>query len=244
MCRFPSPLYKESQPCPERILSIMLWAVKCPLRSTGRLTVHLPALFPIRRKKISGASGLGRVLFSIQAFDQYAIESLMKDYNHIEVSAGFYANPHNLGTAVNLLDVVVSGATEVDLNFNINVNTHSDGVLQYPTGGHFDTAAGAKLTIIMAPLLRGRIPVVVDDVVVVSTPGERVDAIVTDHGIAVNPRRQDLIDQLNFERVPLKTIEELRDIAYGITGRPQKPQFTDKIVALIEYRDGTLIDVL
>jgi citrate lyase gamma subunit len=46
------------------------------------------------------------------------------------------------------------------------------------------------------------------------------------------------------ERIPLKTIEELRDIAYGITGIPQKPKFTDKIVALIEYRDVTLIDVL
>jgi len=183
-------------------------------------------------------------ILTIQAFDQYAIESLMKDYNHIEVSAGFYANPHNRGTAVNLLDVVVLGATEVDLNFNVNVNTHSDGLLQYPTGGHSDTAAGAKLTNITAPLLRGRIPVVVDDVVVISTPGETVDVLVTDHGIAVNPRRQDLIDRLKEARVPLKTIEELRDIAYGISGEPQKPEFTDKIVALIEYRDGTLIDIL
>lgn len=183
-------------------------------------------------------------ILTIQAFDQYAIKSLMKDYNHIEVSAGFYANPHNRGTAVNLLDVVVLGATEIDLNFNVNVNTHSDGMLQYPTGGHSDTAAGAKLTIITAPLVRGRIPVVVDDVVVVSTPGETVDVLVTDHGVAVNPIRHDLIDRLKDARIPLKTMEELRDIAYTITGKPRQPVFTDKIVALIEYRDGTLIDVL
>lgn len=183
-------------------------------------------------------------ILTIQAFDQYAIESLMKDYNHIEVSAGFYANPHNRGTAVNLLDVVVLGATEIDLNFNVNVNTHSDGMLQYPTGGHSDTAAGAKITIITAPLVRGRIPVVVDDVVVVSTPGESIDVLVTDHGIAVNPRRKELIDRLKDAGIPLKTIEELRDIAYSITGKPSKPKFTDKIVALIEYRDGTLIDIL
>jgi len=183
-------------------------------------------------------------ILTIQAFDQYAIQSLMKDYNHIEVSAGFYANPHNRGTAVNLLDVVVLGATEVDVNFNVNVNTHSDGVLQYPTGGHSDTAAGAKITIITAPLVRGRIPVVVDDVVVVSTPGESVDVLVTDYGIAVNPKRQDLIDQLKNSRLPLKTIEELRDLAYSITGKPRSPEFTDKIVAIVEYRDGTLIDVL
>jgi len=183
-------------------------------------------------------------ILTIQAFDQYAIESLMKDYNHIEVSAGFYANPHNRGTAVNLLDVVVLGATEIDVNFNVNVNTHSDGVLQYPTGGHSDTAAGAKITIITAPLVRGRIPVVVDDVVVVSTPGESIDVLVTDYGIAVNPGRPELIAQLQDAGIELKTIEELRDIAYSITGVPSKPEFTDKIVALIEYRDGTLIDVL
>ena len=92
--------------------------------------------------------------------------------------------------------------------------------------------------------VRGRIPVVVDDVIVVSTPGESVDVLVTDYGIAVNPRWQDLIAQMKAARVPLKTIEELRDLAYSITGRPRKPDFTDKIVALIEYRDGTLIDVL
>jgi citrate lyase subunit alpha / citrate CoA-transferase len=183
-------------------------------------------------------------ILAIQAFDQYAIKSLMKDYNHIEVSAGFYANPHNRGTAVNLLDVVVLGATEIDINFNVNVNTHSDGMLQYPTGGHSDTAAGAKITIITAPLVRGRIPVVVDDVVVISTPGESVDVLVTDHGIAVNPKRKGLIDRLKDAGIQLKTIEELRDIAYSITGKPSKPEFTDKIVALIEYRDGTLIDIL
>ena len=188
--------------------------------------------------------GIIRKILTIQAFDQYAINSLLNDVNHIEVSAGFYANPHNRGTAVNLLDAVVLGATEIDVNFNVNVNTHSDGVLQYPTGGHADTAAGAKLTIITAPLIRDRIPVVVDDVVVVSTPGETVDVVVTDYGIAVNPRRQDLIERLKAAKIQLKTIEELRDLAYRITGRPKAPEFTDKIVALLEYRDGTLIDVL
>lgn len=211
---------------------------KCGIRASfgmGGTTEHMVKLLE---------KGILDKILTIQAFDQYAIQSLMKDYNHIEVSAGFYANPHNRGTAVNLLDVVVLGATEIDLNFNVNVNTHSDGMLQYPTGGHSDTAAGAKITIITAPLVRGRIPVVVDDVVVVSTPGESIDVLVTDHGIAVNPRRKEIIDQLTDAGIQLKTIEELRDIAYSITGKPSKPEFTDKIVALIEYRDGTLIDIL
>jgi len=201
----------------------------------GGTTEHMVKLYE---------KGLIKKILTIQAFDQYAIKSLLNHVNHIEVSAGFYANPHNRGTAVNLLDVVVLGATEVDVNFNVNVNTFSDGILQYPTGGHADTAAGAKVTVITAPLVRGRIPVVVDEVVAVSTPGETVDVLVTDYGVAVNPKREDLIENLKKARIPLKTIEELRDKAYRITGKPEPPQFTDKIVALIEYRDGTLIDVV
>ena len=189
-------------------------------------------------------NGIIKKILTIQAFDQYAINSLFRDVNHIEVSAGFYANPHNRGTAVNMLDVVVLGATEVDVNFNVNVNTFSDGILQYPTGGHADTAAGSKLTIITAPLVRGRIPVVVDEVVCVSTPGESVDVVVTDYGISVNPLREELIERLKYAGIPILPIEELRDRAYRITSRPKPPQFTDNIVALIEYRDGTLIDVV
>ncbi len=188
--------------------------------------------------------GLIEKILTIQAFDQYAIKSLLNDVNHIEVSAGFYANPHNRGTAVNLLDVVVLGATEVDVDFNVNVNTYSDGVLQFPTGGHADTAAGSKVTIITAPLVRGRIPVVVDKVAAVSTPGESIDVIITDYGTAVNPRREDLILRLKEAKIPLMTIEELKDKAYRITGKPKTPEFTDNVVALIEYRDGTLIDAV
>ena len=44
--------------------------------------------------------------------------------------------------------------------------------------------------------------------------------------------------------VPLKTIEELRDIAYSIVGEPEKVQFGDRIVGIIEARDGTVMDVV
>jgi citrate lyase subunit alpha / citrate CoA-transferase len=201
----------------------------------GGTTEHMVKLYE---------KGLINKILTIQAFDQYAIKSLLNDVNHIEVSAGFYANPHNRGTAVNLLDFVVLGATEIDVDFNVNVNTFSDGVLQFPTGGHADTAAGSKLTIITAPLVRGRIPVVVDKVAAISTPGECIDVVITEFGIAVNPAREDVLEMLRAKGAPLVTIEELRDKAYRITGKPKSPDFTDNIVALIEYRDGTLIDVV
>ena len=45
--------------------------------------------------------------------------------------------------------------------------------------------------------------------------------VVTDYGVAVNPARQDLLKCLKeADCVPLKTIEELRDIAYDIVGTP------------------------
>lgn len=47
-----------------------------------------------------------------------------------------------------------------------------------------------------------------------------------------------------MDTVPLKTIEELRDIAYGIAGEPKPVQFGDRVVGIIEARDGTIMDVV
>ena len=57
--------------------------------------------------------------------------------------------------------MVMLSALEIDIDFNVNVMTGSNGVLRGASGGHSDTAAGADLTIITAPLVRGRIPCVV-----------------------------------------------------------------------------------
>ena len=111
-------------------------------------------------------------------------------------------------------------------------------------GGHPDTAQGAKCAIVICPLLQGRIPAICTDVTTVTTPGETVDVVVTDYGIAINPRRQDLIECMKDVDLPFKTIEELRDIAYSIVGEPEKVQFEDRIVGIIEARDGTIMDVV
>ena len=116
---------------------------------------------------------------------------------------------------VNQLDYVVLGATEVDVNFNVNVMTDSNGIMMGAIGGHPDASAGAKCTIICAPLLRGRLPMVTDAVQTISTPGDTIDVIVTDRGVAVNPKRQDLIENLKGSGLPLMTIEQLRDMAYA-----------------------------
>jgi citrate lyase subunit alpha/citrate CoA-transferase len=49
-----------------------------------------------------------------------------------------------------------------------------------------------------------------------------------------------------LEKAGVKTvsIEYLRDMAYSLTGFPKPVETTDKITCIIEYRDGTVIDVI
>jgi len=79
---------------------------------------------------------------------------------------------------------------------------------------------------------------------IVVTPGETVDAIVTDRGIAINPKRLDLIDNLRNADLPIMSIYELKNIAYKLTGKPEPIRLSDEVVGVVEYRDGTVIDVI
>ncbi|MDO4264852.1 MAG: citrate lyase subunit alpha [Eubacteriales bacterium] len=182
-------------------------------------------------------------LLDTQDFDLAAVESV-KNLKHFRISAGEYADPFNKGAIVNKLDFVILAALEVDVHFNCNVVVGSDGMITGAQGGHPDTAAGAKCSIVIAPLLQGRIPAICTDVTTVTTPGESVDVVITDYGIAINPKRKDLIKAMKDVDLPFKTIEELRDIAYSIAGEPQKVQFGDRVVGIIESRDGTIMDVV
>ena len=163
--------------------------------------------------------------------------------HHIAIIVSDYEAAKNF--YVNKLDFVILAALEVDTHFNCNVVTDSTGMITGAQGGHPDTAAGAKCTIVITPLVQGRSPAVCTDVTTVTTPGESVDIVVTDYGVAVNPARPDLLKALqDADCVPLKTIEELRDIAYSIVGEPEKVQFGDRVVGIIEARDGTIMDVV
>ena len=189
--------------------------------------------------------GLARKLVDTQDFDLDAVNNVRSNPNHFPISAGEYASPMNKGAFVNKLDYVILASLEVDTHFNCNVVVGSDGIITGAQGGHPDTAQGAKCTIVIAPLLQGRIPAICTDVTTVTTPGESVDIVVTDYGVAVNPARPDLLKALqDADCVPLKTIEELRDIAYSIVGEPDKVQFGDRVVGIIEARDGTIMDVV
>lgn len=188
--------------------------------------------------------GLVSKILDVQDFDKGAAASMANNENQQEIDSSWYADPYNKGAAVNQLDVCILSALEIDTKFNVNVMTGSDGVLRGAIGGHQD-AANAKLTIISAPLVRGRIATVVPDVTTVVTPGDSIDVLVTEVGIAVNPKRKDLIEALkNVPGIPVYTIEELQKRAEAIVGTPEPLEFTDRPVALIEYRDGSLIDTV
>lgn len=186
---------------------------------------------------------VGKVI-DVQDFDLDAVKSINQTPGHYEMSASQYANPANKGAFVNKLDFVVLAALEIDTGFNVNVLTGSDGVLRGAPGGHPDTAAGSKVCIIVTPLTRGRMATVCENVVTVTTPGDCVDVLVTDYGIAVNPLRQDLIECLDNAGIPHVTIESLKEKAYSLVGRPDDLEWEDKVVAVLEARDGTILDVV
>lgn len=187
--------------------------------------------------------GLTKFILDGQSFDLAGVESLRDNWNHIETNPFVSYNYHTKGCFAPRVKASVLGATEVDLDFNVNVNTHSDGWLLHGIGG-FQDAADAYITIITAPLYRKTNPIVVERVHTVTAPGEVIDAIVTDHGIAINPSRADLMDRLKKTDLPLVSIEELHEKAIGFTGKPEPAKTKDHIVAVIEWRDGTIIDAV
>lgn len=188
--------------------------------------------------------GLFKALFDVQCFDLEAIKSAKENPNHIKMSASMYANCNNKGAVVNKLDIVILGATEIDTAFNVNVTTGSDGIIMGGSGGHSDTAAGSKLCIIVSQLVNARISVLKEKITTITTPGETVDVLVTERGIAINPLREDLIEKFKNSNLPIRTIEELKEIAEKMTGKEKPIEFEEKIVAIVQYRDGSVVDVV
>ena len=185
--------------------------------------------------------GLFTSLYDVQCFDLKAIESIKKNANHLRMSGSEYGNPE-VSAVVDNLDVVILGATEIDLDFNVNVITGADGVLMGGSGGHQDTAAGAKMSIIVSKLFSSRLPVIKNRVDVIATPGTTIDVLVTERGIAVNPLRQDLIEKFKENDLNVMTIQELKAIADNFMGEPKEIKKKDRIIGYSEYRDGSILD--
>jgi len=188
--------------------------------------------------------GLTDYILDGQTFDLHGVRSMRDNPNHVWTSPFTSYNYHGKGNFASMVDVVVLGATEVDINFNANVVTHSDGVLLHGIGGWQDCLF-AKCTILAVPTFRDRVPVIVDRVTTLCGPGELIDVVITERGIAINPRREDLYEAVKGSGLPIRSIEELRDEAYRVCGAPKPPEVDkDHVVAAIQWVDGTIIDVV
>jgi citrate lyase subunit alpha/citrate CoA-transferase len=183
-------------------------------------------------------------LYDVQCFDLKAARSYRENRCHIAISASKYGNPFEDNPVVNDLDFVILGATEVDLDFNVNVTTDSLGQIMGGSGGHADTAHGAKVTIIVTNLLKARLPIIKEKVTCVTTPGEDIDIVVTERGIAINPLRTDLIETLSKTKLPILTMKELMNIAHDIAGIPSNYEMSKEPIGYVRYRDGSIIDTL
>lgn len=182
-------------------------------------------------------------ILDAQAFDLDSVKSITKNSNHVPYPVFNAYNYHSKGNLTSMMDIMILGATEIDVNFNGNVVTHSDGYLLHGIGG-WQNCLHARNVIVPVPLFRDRIPVIVDNVTTLCGPGELIDVIITERGIAINPARTDLIESVKGSGLPVKTITELKEEAERICGKPAKPVFDDKIVAVIKWVDGTVIDVV
>lgn len=187
--------------------------------------------------------GLADFILDGQAFDQQGIRSLASNPRHISTSPFTSYNYHGKGNFASMLDAVVLGATEVDLDFNANVVTHSDGLLLHGLGGWQDCLF-AKCSILAVPSFRDRVPIVVDEVTTLCGPSELIDVIVTERGIAINPRRKDLLKRVAKSSLPIRSLKDIQREVHAICGGPPDKPRVDrgKVIAVVKWVDGTLLD--
>ncbi len=188
--------------------------------------------------------GLVQSLYDVQCFDMEAIRSLKENPDHHFMSASDYANPNNPDRKIKALDIVILGATEIDLDFNVNVTTDSKGLIIGGSGGHSDTAEDAKLSIIVSPLLKGRMPLICKRVTTITTPGKHIDVLITERGIAINPMRKDLLELFNDSALNIMPIETLMKKAHDLSGVPKPLKKSSQSLGIVEDRHGQTSDIL
>ena len=188
--------------------------------------------------------GLTDYILDGQTFDLAGVASIATNPRHVATSPFTSYSYHGKGNFASLIDVTVLGATEVDVNFNANVVTHSDGLLLHGIGG-WQNCLFAGCTVLAIPSFRDRIPVIVDEVTTLTGPGELIDVVVTERGIAINPARQDLLQAVRGCDLPIRSITDIQHEVYElIGGKPARPHFSDKPAAIVKWVDGTVIDTV
>lgn len=192
-------------------------------------------------------AGQVRAVACSQSFDAVAAKAILDRPGVYEIDNSDYSNPFRRGSYLSHLNFGVLSALEVDVDFNVNILTGSSGQMMGGLGGGPDVAEEADVSIVVLPIVRGRTPSVVSRVFTCCTPGQSVACVVTQAGIALNPNHrnyQRLKQDLDAAGIQTVSIEYLRDLALSITGTPKPIETTDEVVAIVEARDGTVMDVI
>src|SRR5690348_3289740 len=188
--------------------------------------------------------GLTDYILDGQTFDLEGVKSIAGDPRHVATSPFTSYNYHSKGNFASMVDAVVLGATEVDVNFNANVVTHSDGRLLHGIGG-WQNCLEAGCTILALPSFRDRIPVIVDEVTTLTGPGELIDVVATERGLAINPRRQDLLDAVKDSSLPIRPIQDIKaEVEKICGGQPARQKRGNRPVAVVKWVDGTVLDTV
>lgn len=188
--------------------------------------------------------GLTEYILDGQTFDLDAVRSIASNPRHVATTPFTSYNYHGKGNFASMVDACILGATEVDVNFNANVVTHSDGRLLHGIGG-WQNCLASRCTILALPAFRDRIPVVVDEVTTLTGPGELIDVIVTERGVCINPARTDLREAVKGSGLPVLEIRELKKEVETICGGlPEKAKRSDHPVAIVKWVDGTVLDTV
>ena len=137
------------------------------------------------------------------------------------------------------------GAMEIDLEYNVNPLSYSSGVIAGAIGG-FQNCLGAGCVIILAPARRKQNIIIRDQVTTIVAPGETVDVWISEQGIAINPKRKDLLDKMKGSSLPVKTIEQIQDeVKKDLPDSPTGiPKLGEKPVGVVMWEDETVIDTL
>ncbi|MBI4860104.1 MAG: citrate lyase subunit alpha [Candidatus Riflebacteria bacterium] len=186
--------------------------------------------------------GLTDYILDGQTFDLEGVRSMRDNPRHVATSPLTSYNYHGKGNFASQVDAVVLGATEVDVSFNANVVSHSDGRVLHGIGG-WQNCLFSKCTILAVPSFRDRLPVIRDRVTTLTGPGELIDVVVTERGIAINPKRQDLLDAIKGSSLPIRPIDEIdAEVRKLCGGAPAPAKLSDEPVAVIKWVDGTVLD--
>lgn len=189
-------------------------------------------------------SGLVGTILDGQTFDLEGVRSMRENENHVMSTPFTSYNYHGKGNFASILDCAVLGATEVDLDFNANVVSHSDGRMLHGIGGWQD-ALFSQCTILAVPTFRNRVPIVRERLTTFCGPGELIDVVVTERGTAVNPRREDLIKAATDAGLKLTTLGDLKAQAEQLCGgAPQEAKTEETPVGIVTWVDGTVLDTV